>query len=143
MSQGLAKIWNRYLQCDGAREFVRFCLVGVLATAIHYGIYYLLNLIVGDERQIWTNINYTTGYLVSWLCNLWLTALFTFKKDVTVSKGIGFAVCHLINYGLHLLFLNLFLSLGMPRNLAPIPVYAIVIPINFILVRTVFKRFRT
>ena len=57
MSQGLAKIWNRYLQCDGAREFVRFCLVGVLATAIHYGIYYLLNLIVGDERQIWANIN--------------------------------------------------------------------------------------
>ncbi len=141
MAGRISTYWHHIWQRESTHEFLRFCLVGVLATAIHYGIYYLLNLFIGSDRPIWTNINYTLGYLISWLCNLWLTAHFTFNKSVTVSRGIGFAVCHLVNYGLHLLFLNLFLSLGLSRNIAPIPVYAIVVPINFILVRTVFKRF--
>lgn len=129
-------LWQR----KSIREFLRFCLVGVVATAIHYGVYFLLNKLFGTERLIWTNINYSIGYLISWFCNLWLTAHFTFNKDVTFKRGFGFAICHGVNYMLHLLFLNIFLSMGFPKNLAPIPVYAIVVPINFILIRAVFNR---
>ena len=43
-------------------------------------------------------------------------------------------------YLLHVAFLNLFLWLGVSKSLAPIPVFAIVIPINFLLVRFVFKK---
>ena len=44
-------------------EFIRFALVGILATAIHYGLYYLL------QTVIHVNIAYTVGYLLSFLVN--------------------------------------------------------------------------
>jgi putative flippase GtrA len=114
-------------------EFIRFVVVGIIATAIHYGIYYLL------QKVINVNIAYTIGYLLSFCCNFFLTAHFTFRSSATVKHGIGFALSHLINYGLHILLLNVFLWVGLSKQVAPIPVFCIVIPINFVLVRTVFK----
>lgn len=124
------------------REFIRFACVGVLATVVHYGLYLLLVNTVPVNGKIWINIAYAIGYVISWLCNLWLTAHFTFHESITLRRGIGFAVCHLVNFGLHLLFLNLFLKIGVPENYAPIPVYCIVVPINYLLVRIVFKKWR-
>lgn len=114
-------------------EFVRFGIVGLIATAIHYGIYYLLLGFLS------VNISYTVGYIVSWCCNFFLSSRFTFKSKANVKKGVGFAISHLVNYFLHMLFLNLFLHLGASETIAPVFVYCCVIPINFILVRTVFK----
>lgn len=45
-----------------------------------------------------------------------------------------------MNYGLHLCLLNAFLALGVTEVWAPLPVFAIAIPVNFLLVRFVFKR---
>ncbi len=114
-------------------EFIRFAIVGTIATIIHYGIYLLL------EKIINVNIAYTIGFVISWFCNFYLSAKFTFRSTATVKKGIGFACTHLINYLLHMLFLNFFLFIGVSQELAPIPVFCCVIPINFLLVRTVFK----
>lgn len=115
------------------REFVRFAIVGLIATIIHYGIYYLLNLFIN------VNVAYTIGYVVSWVVNLYLTAHFTFKSTLSFKRGVGFALSHLANYLLHMLFLNLFLSIGVSETIAPLFVFALVIPINFLLVRFVFK----
>lgn len=123
-------------------EFVRFCLVGAAATAIHYGIYLVIIRCFHIEEGLWTNVAYTIGYVLSWFVNLHLTARFTFREKVTVKRGMGFAVSHGINYVLHILFLNLFLYVGVPQQWAPIPVYCIVVPVNFILVRTVFKKLK-
>jgi putative flippase GtrA len=49
------------------------------------------------------------------------------------------AGAHAVNYLLHMVLLNLFLWLGMSNELAPLPVFAIAIPVNFLLVRFVFK----
>ena len=114
-------------------EFTRFAIVGVIATGIHYGVYYGLQLLIN------VNLAYTIGYLISCFCNFFLSAKFTFKSSTNIKKGIGFAVSHGINYLLHIAFLNLFLYLGISQEWAPIPVFCCVIPINFILVRTVFK----
>ena len=133
-------ILDKVAKDDRSKEFVRFVIVGLIATGIHYGIYLLLIKLIPIDRTLWTNIAYALGYLISWCCNLWLTAHFTFRESITIGKGIGFAVCHLINFGLHILFLNIFLWMGVPETWAPIPVYCIVVPINFILVRTVFKK---
>lgn len=120
-------------------EFLRFCFVGLIATCVHYGVYLLLIKLIEIEGKVWVNIAYLIGFGVSWLCNLWMTAKITFKTHVSVKRSIGFAVTHGINYLLHLLFLNIFLSLGITEQIAPIPVYCCVVPINFILVRIVFK----
>ena len=115
-------------------EFIRFVMVGVLATALHYGIYFLL------QRFINVNIAYTLGYALSFIANFYLTAYFTFGKKPSWSKAFGFGGAHLFNYLLHIGLLNTFLWLGLSKTLAPIPVFAIAIPVNFLLVRFVFKR---
>lgn len=121
-------------------EFLRFCIVGLIATAIHYGLYVALISVIQVDHDLWLNVAYTIAYIVSWACNLFLTAHFTFNERVTFKRGIGFAISHGVNYLLHILFLNIFLWLGLSKQLAPLPVFCIVVPINFILVRTVFKR---
>lgn len=115
-------------------ELIRFGIVGVIATAIHYGVYWLLMHLMN------VTIAYSIGYIVSFICNFLLTSFFTFRKRATVKKGLGFGVAHGVNYLLHVLFLNLFLWLGVSKSFAPIPVFAVVIPINFLLVRFVFKK---
>ena len=40
---------------------------------------------------------------------------------------------------LHMILLNIFLYMGFTKAWAPVPVFAIVIPVNFLLVRFVFK----
>lgn len=115
------------------QEIIRFCIVGTLATGIHYGIYLLLNRFI----LVW--LAYSIGYVISFIFNFYLTSVFTFREKATVRKGIGFVFSHLINYLLHILFLSLFIWMGVRDNYAPIPVYLIVIPINFLLVRFVFK----
>lgn len=120
-------------------EFVRFCIVGTVATALHYGIYIAIIKGFDIEGEIWTNVAYTVGYVLSWFVNLFLTARFTFREKVTVKRGFGFAASHGINYLLHMLFLNIFLAVGLSEEIAPLFVFAIVIPVNFILVRVVFK----
>lgn len=114
-------------------EVIRFGMVGVFATLLHYGIYWVLN------HYMNANIAYTIGYLLSFVCNFFLSSYFTFKSKASVKRGIGFIGAHLNNYLLHMILLNLFLYLGVSETLAPIPVYLIAVPVNFILVRWVFK----
>ena len=115
-------------------EALRFCVIGVLATALHYGIYLLL------KSWMPTGLAFALGYATSFIFNYFLSAAFTFKSKTTVSNGIGFACSHAVNLGLQEGFLALFLRLGLSEALAPIPVYAICVPVNFLLVRFVFKK---
>lgn len=114
-------------------EFVRFGIVGGLATLLHYGIYLLLSM------NLDVNVSYAIGYIISFLANFYLTAYFTFKKAPSWKKGIGFAGAHVVNFLIHMGLLNLFLWMGIPAWCAPIPVFAVAIPVNFLLVRFVFK----
>lgn len=118
---------------DNILEIVRFSIVGVVVTGVHYGVYLLL------QYSINVNIAYTLGYVVAFFINFYLTSLYTFRKKPSWKKGIGFGGAHLFNYVLHMLLLNIFLKMNIPKALAPIPVYAIAIPVNFLMVRFVFK----
>ena len=115
------------------REAIRFCIVGVLATIVHYGIYLLLKGVIN------VSVAYTIGYVISFIGNFVLTNVYTFKTQATAKKGIGFVICHVINYLLHIGLLNVFIWMGVPSSIAPIPVYCIVVPVNFLLVRKVVK----
>lgn len=117
--------------------FIRFVMVGTLATAIHYGLYFLLQFVIE------VNIAYTTGYLLSFVANFYLTAYFTFHSRPSWGKAFGFGGAHLCNYLLHMGLLNLFLYLGLSKPLAPIPVFAIAIPTNFLMVKFVFRKKKT
>lgn len=119
---------------ETVNEILRFGVVGTVSTLLHYGIYWVL------QHWIEVNIAYTIGYLLSFLANYWLSAHFTFHKDMNVKNGFGFSGAHIFNYFLHIVLLNTFLWLGLSNEVAPLAVYAIAIPVNFILVRLVFHK---
>ncbi|MDO4981732.1 MAG: GtrA family protein [Prevotellaceae bacterium] len=115
-------------------QAIRFCIVGVMAVAIHYAIYLLL------KQWIVHVVAFAIGYFISFIANFFMTAKFTFKKDATTKKGVGFLGAHIINFILQTSLLQLFLWLGVDENFAPIPVYCIAVPVNFMLVRFVFRK---
>lgn len=118
-----------------AVELLRFCVVGIIATAIHYGVYLLMLNWVNH------NVAYTIGYVLSFCCNYWLSSVFTFKVKMSVRNVVNFAVSHLLNYLFGLLLLNVVIWTGMlAEDMAPLAVFIMVIPFNFIIVRYGLKR---
>ena len=115
-------------------DFIRFGIVGFVALIILYVVYCLLLLWLEH------NIAYTIGYVISFINNYILTVKFTFHTKASKKNGAGFAFSHLINYLLQIGCLNLFIWLGMTESIAPIPVFAICVPINFVVVRFFIKR---
>ena len=147
-------------------EFARFFVVGVGATLLHLVVYWLLNWCfdLTEQNALGITLTYAAGYAVSFVANYVVTLRWTFKTEGSVSKGLGFAFSHLVNAGMHLGLLNLFRSvgagdalsmliiwlrpwlvelvpmLGRPEALLPLPVYVIVVPLNFLMVRFFLKR---
>ncbi|MBS3203732.1 GtrA family protein [Turicibacter bilis] len=117
-------------------EFIRFGIVGIGATVIHYGFY--LALIYGLNFNY--NFSYTLGYIISFIFNFFASTLFTFKTEATVQNGVKFAGAHLMNYFVHMILLNVFIIIGIPDNIAPILVFPIAIIINFFMVRIALKK---
>lgn len=116
------------------REALRFGIVGVSATAIHY-ILYIVTLAWLSESPA-----YSVGYFISFLFNYYMSARFTFKKKSNVRNGAGFIGAHAFNYLLQVTLLNFFISIGISREVAPVPVYCIAVPVNFMVVRFVFRK---
>jgi putative flippase GtrA len=112
---------------------IRFSIVGVLVTAIHYAVYWLLQLVID------VNISWTAGYIAGFVFNYYMSARYIFRSKANVKNGAGFGVAHIVNYLLQMVLLNVFLKMGLSPTMAPVGVYAVSIPVNYILVRFVFK----
>lgn len=147
-------------------ELARFVAVGVGATLLHLGVYLAVNGLFGiTAAQPWAwNASYLFGYLVSFAANYIVTLKWTFRTQGNVKKGVGFAFSHLFNMGFQVALLNLFSLLGVgallvaavhylcpwavrllpvlaqQETLLPLPVYCIVVPTNFLMVRFFVKR---
>ena len=115
-------------------EIIRFVVVGALATILQYGIYLIL------VRWLNESISMTVGYALSFIFNFFATTYFTFKVKANAKRGAGFIVAHVVNYLLQMLTLNLFIHLGVSKELAPIPMFCVCVPVNFILVRFFVKK---
>lgn len=119
------------------KEFIRFGIVGTTAMLIHYGIYYVL-LPLMDR-----NVAYTIGYFLSFLCNFVMSSYFTFRVKPTARRFVRFLGSHGVNYFVYLGLYNFFYWIGVPAELAPLPVYLIAVPISFLLVRLALKNKKT
>lgn len=115
-------------------EIVLFGIVGSTAMAIHYGIYYVLLPFLP------VNVAFSLGYFISFLYNFTMTSYFTFKVKPSVGRFFRFAASHGTNYLLQILLLNFFIHvMGLGEKMAPVPVYAISVPVNYMLVRLAMK----
>ena len=115
-------------------EVVRFGMVGATATLLQYGVYLLM------LRWVGAGAANTVGYALSFLFNFYASTRFTFRVKANARRGAGFLLSHAVNYGLQMLLLWAFLSLGVPKRLAPVPMLALCVPVNFLLVRYFLKR---
>ncbi|MGL4228889.1 MAG: GtrA family protein [Tannerellaceae bacterium] len=114
-------------------QFIRFIIVGTLITLILYLIYLPLTQICSPS------LSYTLASIVSITSNFFLTSYFTFKQKPSLQKSIGFLMQQGFNYVMQLGFLNFFIWIGIPKEAAPFPVFIIALPLNFLLLRFVFK----
>lgn len=142
-SKILQRLSDRQRQQLG--EILRFGIVGVLATLLQYGIYLLLVALSPDtlskaDMHLWNSVSMTVGYVISFIFNFLASTRFTFRVKANAKKGAGFLFSHVVNYLLQMLTLNLFLWLGVPKTLAPIPMFCVCVPVNFLLVRFFLKR---
>lgn len=119
-------------------QFVRFCIVGTVAAGIHYGVYYLLQLFL--RGGVWLSVDYTVGYIVSLVCNFFMTTYFTFRSRVSAGKAAGFGASHLVNYTIHIVLFNAFMALGVHRLVAPVLVLMVAVPTNFLILRFVYRK---
>ena len=116
-------------------QFIRYCTVGSLAAGIHYGVYFVLQ----EYELVNLNIAYTIGYATSFICNFFMTSYFTFRSNPSLKKALGFGGSHLVNYLIHMGLFNLLLSLDVNQEIAPLFVLAVAVPVNFVMLRFVFK----
>lgn len=142
----MKKLIDSILSNPKSQEFVRFCIVGCVAMGLHYAIYLALLWMMGMDwfasRGVdWrATLAYTIGYAIALVVNMCLTARFTFKEKLNVKRGGGFLISHAINYALEVGLLNLFLAMHFAEWVSPLLALLISVPVNFLLVRTVFKR---
>lgn len=142
-------------------QFARFFIVGIAATLVHWGSYIALNRLFSltEADTLALNLTYATGYILSFIGNYVASLKWTFKTKGSVSKGIGFVFSHAVNAGMHLGLLNLLIHLkagqgivetlntltpsltklfpilNEPDTLLPLPIFMIVVPVNFLMVR--------
>lgn len=126
-------------------EVIRFGIVGVAATLLQYVIYlglvYVIPSDVSDgQKQLFSSLAMALGYAISFVFNFIASTKFTFKVKANAKRGAGFALSHAVNFLLQMVTLNFFIWLGLSNKLAPIPMFCICVPVNFILVRFFLKR---
>jgi len=155
-----------HIQRQYVPQFARFFIVGIAATAVHWGSYIGLNRLFDlDETDAAAlNSTYAAGYIISFIGNYIASLKWTFKTKGSVSKGLGFILSHAINAGMHIGLLNLFIRLRLGQGMAmaigffapslvsafpvlaksdtllPLPIFIIVVPVNFLLVRFFLTR---
>ena len=115
------------------RSFIRFCIVGCCAAAVHYGVYYLLLMASAP-----VNAAYIAGYLISFVGNFFATSYFTFSSRPSWGRFIGFSGSHALNFVLHIILLNFFLWLGIHRLIAPILVMGVAMIVQYAVLYLVY-----
>ena len=128
-------------------EVVRFGIVGVIATLLQYAMYlvmipslaWALPKLNNNDHALATTAN-TIAYIVSFVFNFIASTKYTFRVKANAKRGAGFTFSHIINYTLQTICLNLFVGMGLTKQIAMLPTLCICIPINFLLVRFFLKK---
>ena len=116
------------------RESIAFALVGGGRTAISLGIY----LAGCFFLPYW--LAFTIAFVIGITFSAFANAKYVFYTRMTVGTALRYAVVYVLNYSLSLLLLFAIVEgFGVATQLAPIPVLAIMFPINFVAERIALR----
>ena len=114
----------------GKYAIVRHVLVGGTATVVHFGTYYALTAL-----SVNYNLAFTVGVALSLAFNFVASSRFTFRTGLSAGRGLRFCGAHAVNYLLSVGLLNLYVRLGVSEYVAPLLVWPVAVPINYLMVR--------
>lgn len=114
-----------------SNSFLRFCVVGVVCTAVDAAIYYVVRQLASYQIAL------VCGYCLSLCLNYYLTIHWTFQAKDNLTNGIGIVLSHLFNLfvvrmGLMYIFVNLF---RLNDNIAYIPTLIVSVITNYLIIR--------
>jgi putative flippase GtrA len=117
-------------------EFIRFCVVGAIATGIDAALFYAAKTIVPYQVAL------VIGYFVSLTVNYYLTTKWTFKVKQTWANLVGIISVHLVNLfvvrmGLMYLFVQ---QMGLDTNLAYVPMLIISVLFSFVAIKIIIHK---
>lgn len=117
-------------------EFIRFCLVGGLCTAIDALVFYIVRMMVSYHVAL------ICGYMVGLVVNYFLTVMWTFKTTPTGKNAIGVIMAHIFNlFVVRMGLITLFVSLmGMNEMIAFVPTLCISVLSNFVIIKLILKK---
>lgn len=116
-------------------EVLRFAITGALVTFILYAVYLPLSYIMSN----YVGVAYSIGFIVSFITNFVLSNYYTFRTKPTIDRAILFCIVQFINYMLQIICFKFFIWIGVSNVWAPVPVWAFIFPINFLLMRVALK----
>ena len=81
------------------------------------------------------NLAFTVGVALSLAFNFVASSRFTFRTGLSAGRGLRFCGAHAVNYLLSIGLLNLYVRLGVSEYVAPLLVWPVAVPINYLMVR--------
>lgn len=115
-------------------DFARFLVSGGFNTALTYGIYLLLLLVIPYTASY--TISYAAGVLLAYILN----RFFVFKSHRGLQSALLLPLIYGIQYGLSMLILWCWVEkFGLDERLAPIAAIVITLPITYIFSKIAFS----
>ncbi|GAM98686.1 hypothetical protein U91I_02321 [alpha proteobacterium U9-1i] len=109
-------------------QFVRFLIVGAIATSAHYTVLIVLREVFGVDPVIGTVIGYATGTIVSYLLN----RRFTFETRPAFGRGLAkFVLVNVVGAGLNAMIVWLATSVGAHYMVGQVIATGLVFVFNF------------
>ena len=117
-----------------AGEAYRFIVGGAINTVLSLAVYYVLQLFL--PYQVAFAIAWVFGVIVSYYINL----IYVFKEQRTRAKAVAFPLVYLVHYVASALLLAALVEwVGVPKEIAPLAVIPLTIPLTFALTRFVAR----
>ncbi len=125
------------INAEVIHEFIKFIIVGLINTGVSYLIYLLLVLFLPYAAAF--TISYILGILISYVLN----SVIVFKARLNFKALLQFPVVYLIQYllSMGIVFICVeYFRIG--KIIPPLIASAAVIPVTFLLSRTLLKRYK-
>jgi putative flippase GtrA len=113
------------------KQALAFAITGTLSTALMFLIYIGLNKLINYQ------VSYLIAYVVSVVALYFMNVFFVFKTTVSWKGFLKFPFIYVLQYLVGAFSLEILIRHGIPKDLAPILIIIILLPITFALNRWV------
>ena len=116
-------------------EALRYLVGGTVTTVLSLSLYYVLQLVM--PYQVAYAIAFVVGVAIAYCINVF----YVFRAQHTPAKAMAFPLVYLTQYVIGALLLAVLVEwLGVPQEIAPLPVALATIPVSFLLAGLIVKK---